>query len=224
MNGLLRLARGAAIGVLSVWTIEYVVRRTIAHALMVSQNEETTSEAGRMKAFSIHNIDLSYLDWSEYVFERKGKSTYVYAIQITQDNIGALSVEFESEIFRVGVNSLTFTANVLRSDKSVFHKSFELHDWLVIKDGLFVTFPDAVFRKTFTLAVQGIDYSDINGAENSETQPKSLDKLAPLNRHGTLQDTFDQVREEMGMPPIGGFRAPYQNEPGSSAAAKQEGI
>lgn len=190
-----------------------------------------------MKVFDIHNIDLSYLDWTEYVFERKGKSTYVYAVQIVPENIGALSIEFESELFRVGVNGLAFTATVKRGDKTGVTKSFELHDWLVIKDGLFVTYPHDVFTKTFVLCQTNIAYEDINGRENRadwdrddayneapRNNPKTMDELAPLNRHGSMQDTFDQVREDMGMPPIGGFRAPYQNEPGSPGAAKKEGI
>lgn len=146
-----------------------------------------------MKVFNPRTIDLSYLDWSEYIFARKALATYAVAVQVIPENIGQLAIEFGSEIFRGGPNEMYFTAVVERDGgKTATGLTFHLNDWLMIMDEQFHCFPDVVFSNTFKVSVEDVE----------PPAPKTLDELAPLNRHGSTQDTFNQVRQDMGLPPI----------------------
>lgn len=150
------------------------------------------------KVFHPQDIDLSYFQWDEYLFERGNRSTYAVAIQVTVQNIGKLAIEFESQIFQGGPGKIYFVATVGSPDSAV-GLTFHLNDWLVIllddEHREFRCLPDEVFVHTFIKTVEDVDPVD-------HDRPKTLNELAPLNRHGSLQDTFDQVRQDMGMPAI----------------------
>jgi len=121
--------------------------------------EHQVAEEGSMKVFNAESVDLSHLDLQ--VVEYAPKNIITEALQITQENIGKLSLEFEEELFfdQGGRPYFVFTAERLdgtQVDPAIAAKdSIELYvrltDWIVPLRGELHIFRDLIFQHTFSI-------------------------------------------------------------------------
>lgn len=105
-----------------------------------------------MKIFNAENIDLRHLNPLEVVGGTMLLRTQ--AIPIGMDNIGALTLVFETELCSSD-NCLCFDIFVERRDivgnVVTVSRTFSLGDWIVPLRGELHRFPDEVFKNTFKI-------------------------------------------------------------------------
>lgn len=101
-----------------------------------------------MQDLNAESVNLVHLNPELVSYEPKGIHTE--ALQVTLENIGKLSLEFETEV-QYAENGLPFLLiKVERFDKDPKHLYFRLTDWIVPLWGEIHVFRDLMFRSTFT--------------------------------------------------------------------------
>jgi hypothetical protein len=153
MHVLLRAVRGASIGVLAVYAIEYATRRGAFLALMDVHQGKTQKEGTIMKIFSAQTLSLNHLNPVKVSYEPK--KIHTEAIQATIENIGKLSLEFEEELFYDPHGDPYFCFTAARGLDDLATEPAELYvrlgNWILpLRDELHV-FSDIIFQHTFTV-------------------------------------------------------------------------
>lgn len=106
-----------------------------------------------MRIFTAESVDLSHLNPGLYSYEPK--NIHIQAVQVTPENIGKLSLEFEEEMFydQQGRPYFVFTAerkSVEEGGEQVSELYVRLTDWIVPLRGELHIYRDITFQNTFT--------------------------------------------------------------------------
>lgn len=134
-----------------------------------------------MRIFKIEDLELNHLVTSTYIYPPK--NIRVEAIQITPENIGALALEFEAELYYNQESGASFSATVERkteSGKGFALLPFRSGFWLVpLRDEIHLI-DDYTFECTF---VEDIDPRD-----------KTWEDVQMQQREGALTGIPDNLR------------------------------
>jgi hypothetical protein len=110
-----------------------------------------------MKIFNAENIVLGHLMPSPVIYSPKSLRTE--ALQVTRENIGKLTLEFESEIFEADPGQCYIRVNVERTNdhgtQYSISRTWYISDWIVPLWGELHWFQDDVFKSTFEFVEQG---------------------------------------------------------------------
>jgi hypothetical protein len=140
---------------LALYMVEYAARRA-AFIAMMHTHEGVMQKEGSMKpVYDAQSLNLSHLNPQPVSYHPK--NIHTEAIQVTPDNIGKLSLEFEEELFygADGRPYFVFSAKRFDPDEPDGQQPpnelyLRLTDWIVpLWDEIHV-FRDVVFQKTFT--------------------------------------------------------------------------
>jgi hypothetical protein len=194
---LLRLVRGAAIGVIAVYVIEHIARRTTYNTLNDMYKKFAPAEGIIMRpVYDARSLDLSHLNPDRVSYDHK--EIHTEAIQVTPENIGKLSLEFEEELFYDQGGRPYFVFSAKRFDPDAVdgqqppHELYvRLTDWIVpLWDELHI-FRDPIFRNTFTFDNE----SDSTG-HGLHSIPSTDDNFQP----STFEHTFTPDSGEISGP------------------------
>jgi hypothetical protein len=111
-----------------------------------------TKEEHSMKAFNAESVDLSHLNPIRVSYAPK--DIHTEAVQVTMQNIGKLSLEFEAELFRDRHGSPYFLLNAERvsvdAPVGTVKVGVREDDWIVVLGDELHVFQDDVFANTFS--------------------------------------------------------------------------
>lgn len=131
---------------------------------------EKEKEEGHMQVFSAESVNLLHLGPERVSYEPKDILTE--AIQVTQENIGKLSLEFEEELFydNSGRPFFVFSASRGKEDSPADPAELyvRLSDWIVPLRGELHIFRDVIFQNTFVF-------------DNPRPLPRPLFPIEPHN-------------------------------------------
>lgn len=159
-------------------------------ALMVRQmNKELVdvSKESLMKVLNAESLNLSHLNPRQISYEPK--NIHTEAIQVTPENIGKLSLEFEQELVydNQGRPYFFFSAQRFDSGLDVLDGSTELFvrmtDWIVPLRGELHVFRDDVFQNTFDFVERGLGIASetfAQGVLEFQKEAKHWADLKPL--------------------------------------------
>lgn len=108
----------------------------------------SVSKEPNVKVFNAQNIDLSNFSPREAVYTPR--KIYTQVIQVTVENIGGLSLEFETELKYANATTPYFAIRVQRQgENDGVERVFGLGDWIVSLWGEIHKFKDDIFQNTF---------------------------------------------------------------------------
>lgn len=184
----------------SMYALEHVARRTAVTTLM-ALHESTTHKEGHMKTFSAESLNLSHLNphWVRY----DPKNIRTQAIQVTPQNIGKLSLEFEEEIFydAQGRPYFYFSADRFENGSAEVRDPSEvfvrLMDWIVPLRGEIHVYRDGLFQHTFEFENSSAhsrvlrDISGMPAVAQMTYADGSFEKTFSVGDHVQIEDTGD---------------------------------
>lgn len=106
-----------------------------------------------MRIFTAESVDLSHLNPGQYSYEPK--NIHIQAVQVTPENIGKLSLEFEEELYydAQGRPYFVFTAERVQVEGGELANQVlyaRVTDWIVPLRGELHIYRDLTFQNTFT--------------------------------------------------------------------------
>lgn len=107
-----------------------------------------------MRIFTAESVDLSHLNPGRYSYEPK--NIHIQAVQVTPENIGKLSLEFEEELYydAQGRPYFVFTAERVQVEGGELANQVlyaRVTDWIVPLRGELHIYRDITFQNTFEL-------------------------------------------------------------------------
>lgn len=170
------LARIYVTASMASWIIEKKYRNSL------------TKEGPMRGVFDAQSLDLSHLNPVKVSYEPKAIRSE--AIQVTPENIGKLSLEFEEELYHDGSSGLPYFAiSVKRFDlrepdgqKAPRHLYVRVTDWIVSLWDEIHVFRNNVMLNTFTFDDYGPLDGDDGSADYSDTRGQHSKKLVSLAR------------------------------------------
>lgn len=159
MRPLLRTVRDVSFGILTAWAVQELTPRAVFWITERRLNAESRilakKEGSMDPVFDARSINLLHLNPVRVSYHPK--DIHTEAIQVSIENVGKLSLEFETELYYEAQGrpyfvfmSKRFDAGEPDGQTSPHELYVRLSDWIVpLWDELHV-FRDAVFQNTFT--------------------------------------------------------------------------
>jgi hypothetical protein len=123
-----------------------------ARIVELMESRESTgaipTKEGTVRALNSASVNLSHLNPERVSYEPK--NIHTEAIQVTAENIGKLSLEFEEELFFDSVGNPYFMFTAEREGQESSELYVHLTNWIIPLRGELHRFTDEIFTSTFT--------------------------------------------------------------------------
>jgi hypothetical protein len=164
MRSVFHTARDIGIGIVSAWAVReltpHVVLWITEQKLKAEQRKDNMREGNMDAVFDAESIDLSHLGPVKAVYHPK--DIHVEALNVTRENIGKLSLEFEAELWYADGGLPFFRFDAKRFDNTqpdgqqppvTLH--VRLNDWILALWGELHIYRDVEFTNTFIFEENG---------------------------------------------------------------------